>query len=154
MRIRQAKAPDVEASAQLWFERMALLQETDARTLLTADAIHAWRRLARQWIVDDSHGFFVAENRGELVGLLVITTKANLPWLSPPRIGEIVSMVLDLHHPQPGLGRALLERAYEWCRAQSLTLLEVDALAHYPVEEAFWRAQGGQQRSYKFWLQL
>lgn len=154
MRIRIANETDLEMAAQLWFERMALLQETDMNSRLAVDAMQAWRIQARHWIGADDYAFFVAEIRAELIGLLVVTIKDNFPWLIPPRLGEVVSMVLDLHRPQPGLGDALLQRAHEWVREQGLSLLEVETSANYPVEEAFWRARGGRLRTHRFRLHL
>ncbi len=154
MRIRMAKEMDLGAAAQLWFERIALLRESDANTVLLPDAIYVWQQQAKHWIDDDGYAFFIAESDGKLAGILVVSIKDNVPWLYPPRLGEIVEMVLDLHRPHSRLAGALLERAAAWFRANDLAILEVQPPAHYPVEETFWRAQGGNSRSHKFWLKL
>ena len=154
MRIRLAREQDLDAAAQLWFERMSLLREADPGLALARDAVALWQESARQWLQDPTCGFFVAEAVGELAGWLVAAIKDNAPWLRPQRLGAIVDMALDLHHSRPGLSSALLDQAAEWLRQRDITVLEVQPPAHYPLEEAFWRAQGGRLRSSKFWLKL
>ena len=154
MRIRAAKLTDLQGAAQLWFERIAFLRESDANILLAPDAIRLWRQQAKHWIDEGDYAFFVAESNQEFAGFVVVGTKENLAWLDPPRVGQIVEMVLDLHRPYRGLSSALLERAAAWLRGQNIAVLEVEPNAYYPVEEAFWRAQGGKLRSRRFWLKL
>ena len=63
-------------------------------------------------------------------------------------------MALELHRPHPGLGSALVERAQDWLRSRDIRVMTVDVPAQYPVEMAFWRAQGGRQRFAQHWLSL
>ena len=154
VRIRMAGESDLDTAAQLWFERIALLRETDANIVLAPAAIQSWQRQAKYWIEEDEYAFFVAESDGELAGILVVGISENLPWLQPKRLGSVVQMVLDLHRTRHGLSGALLERAKAWLQAREVAVLEVEPSARYPVEEAFWRAQGGNVRSLKFWLKI
>lgn len=154
MRVRKAMESDLEAAAQLWFERMALVREADANLALAADAQGLWQQAARQWLDCDDCAVFVAEINDALAGVLVVGVKENPPWIYPPRLGEIIEMALDLHHPHSGLGGAMLMRASAWLRANDIDVLEVQPPAFYPVEETFWRAQGGKLRSRKLWLKL
>lgn len=154
MRIRRAKTADLEPAAQLWFERAALLRESDARTALMPDAMRLWKQRAEQWIGNDEIAFLVAEADQALAGILVVSIKDNLPWLHPPRLGELLEMAVDLHCPHHGLSGALLQRAGDWLKAQGIVVMEVESPASYPVEEAFWRAKSGKVLSRKFWLSL
>ncbi len=154
MNIRAAKETDLDAASQLWFERAALLRESDASMAFAPDAIHAWRKCAKGWIADAGYAFFVGDCAGELAGFVVASTEENSSWLHPPRLGEIVALVLDLHRSPSGLGGALLERAVVWLRAHGLNAVEVQTPASYPVEEAFWRGQGAKLRSHRFRLQI
>ncbi len=154
MRIRMAKQTDLQGAAQLWFERIAFLRESDVNILLAPDASRLWRQQAKHWIDEGSCAFFVAEAEKNLAGFVVVRTKENPAWLYPARVGELVEMVMDLHRPYRGLGRALVERVAAWLRAQNIAVLEVEPNAYYPVEEAFWRTQGGKLRSRRFWLKL
>lgn len=154
MRIRKAKETDLPGVTQLWFERIAYLCELDDSIVLAQDAVLRWRRQANRWIDEENPAFFVAEAAGEIVGFVVVRTTEIRPWLQPPRIGEILEMALDLHRPHHGLSSALLEWARSWLRAKDIDILQVEPNAHYPVEEAFWRAQGGKSRSHRFWLKV
>lgn len=154
MRIRSANETDLAAAAQLWFERMSLLRESDPNLRLAPMAVSLWRERATGWMHDPDCGFFVATSESDVAGLLVVGAKDNLPWLLPARIGRLIEMTLDLHQSRGGLSRALLERAIDWLRARDIAVLEIQPWSRYPVEEAFWRAQGARQRASKFWLKL
>ncbi len=154
MRIRNANVSDLENAAQLWFERMALLRESDSNIVLAPEAISAWQQRAKVWIEEDEYAFFVAESHGDLAGFLVVEVGENLPWLQPRYLGSVVQMTVGLHRTRYGLSGALLERARAWLQTLEIAVLEVQAPAHYPVEDAFWRAQGGSLRSHKFWLKI
>ena len=154
MRIRSAKETDLAAAAQLWFDRIALLRESDSAIALAPAAMQVWRRQAENWIVDEDFGFFVAVSDSELAGFLVVSAADNPPWLLPKRRGEILEMTMDLHRPSPGLSGALLERAGAWLKARDISVLAVEPSAYYPVEAAFWLAQGAKLRAYRYWLNL
>ena len=154
MRIRQARQSDIAAAAQVWFERIALLRETDPNLALEQDAVRAWRERAGRWVASKDFGFFAAEVGGEIIGILVVGIRDNPPWLLPKQIGIIFEMVVDLHQAHPGLSGALLAQAKVWLNARDVDVLEIQSPAHYAVEEAFWRAQGGKLRSHSFWLRL
>lgn len=154
MRIRQARQSDIAAAAQLWFERMSLLRETDTSRVLAQDAIQAWANQAHLWIKSNEYAFFVGEIHGEIVGLLIVSMRENPSWLLPRQLGVIVEMAVDLHQAHPGLSGALLAQAKAWLKTHGVRLLEIQAPARYPVEEAFWRAQGARTRSSNMWLSL
>ncbi len=154
MRIRMASKPDLETAAQLWYERIALLRESDANIALAPDAIDAWRKRARTWIEDGEYACFVAETDGTVVGLAAVTIVAGQPGLFPEHIGTIMELAVDLHQPHPGLSGDLLEQAKTWLKSRGVGTVEVHAPAYYPVEEAFWRAQGAKLSSVRYRLQI
>ncbi len=154
MRIRSAKETDLSAAAQLWFERMSLLRESDPNLRLAPKAVALWQERAMGWIHDRDRAFYVAIADAEVTGFLVVGAKDNPPWLLPARVGRLVEMALDLHQSRRGQSRALLERAADWLRARDIAILEIQSWSCYPVEEAFWRAQGAKLRRSGFWLKL
>ena len=154
MRIRMASQTDLEMAAQLWYERIALLRESGANIALAPDAIDAWRQRARNWIGDGEYAFFIAEMNGTVIGLIVVTVIAGQPGLLPDHIGTIMELAVDLHQPHRGLSMALLGQAKAWLKSREVETLEIQAPAHYPVEDAFWRAQGVQLSSRKYRLQI
>ena len=142
MLIRRAKTSDLPAAAQLWLDRIALLQQSDPQVRLLPEARARWSEAARGWIADESVAAFVGEKAGSLVGFAVVGIVAGKPGLHPPRRGTLIEMTLDLHATHPGLSDQLLAEAKSWLTAQGATQLEVEAPARCPVEAAFWRGRG------------
>ena len=114
MQIRSAQLIDLEAAAQLWHDRIALLQQTDPAFSLLLDAPAKWRAEAERWIADDQVGFFVATLGNELVGLVAVKVVAGKPGLYPERVGAVLEMAVDLHRARTGLSEGLLARAKDW----------------------------------------
>ncbi len=154
MNIRLAKTSDLAGAAQLWFDRITLLQQSDPLTMPLPAAREKWAAAAASWVGAERTQFLVAEQDGALLGFNVVQVAAGRPGLHPARRGILLEMALDLHETHPGLSEQLLRRALRWLSALGVTQLEVDAPARYPVEAAFWRAQGGAVCSEKLRLRL
>jgi GNAT superfamily N-acetyltransferase len=154
MQIRLATMSDLPAAAQLWFERITLLQQADPRIKLLPDAQRAWSAAATGWTSDKGTRFWVAEKCGTLVGFTVVRIARGQPGLQPQWRGVLVEMVIDLHDTHRGLAELLLDRARHWLAARGAREIEVNVPARYPVEAAFWRAQGGAASSERFRLPI
>ncbi|MCY4062311.1 MAG: GNAT family N-acetyltransferase [Chloroflexi bacterium] len=154
MQIRLAQMSDLPAAAQLWFDRITLLQQTDRRIKLLPDARENWSAAAARWTGDERTRFWVAEDGGALVGFTVVRLASGAPGLQPQRRGLLLEMVVDLHETHRGLADQLLDHARRWLAAMGAGEIEVDVPARYPVETAFWRAQGGAAWSERFRLPL
>ena len=154
MQIRLAKSSDLPAAAQLWFDRITLLQQTDPHVKLLPDARKKWSDVAANWIRDEKVRFLVGEQNGTLVGFTVVEVAPGKPGLHPQRRGILLEMVLDLHETHRGLSDQLLSRVKRWLASAGVTQLEVDMPARYPVEAAFWRAQGATACSERLSLRI
>ena len=154
MKIRPAQSSDLESASQLWFDRMNLLQQTDWQIKLLPAAKDAWRSKARSWIADETVHFLVSEQGERLIGLIAVGVAEGMPGLHPQRMGVLLDMAVDLHEAHRGLSEKLLDQAKRWLSAKHVTQLEVDAPARYPVETAFWRAQGAELRFERRWLRI
>lgn len=154
MEIRPAESSDLESASQLWFERINLLQQTDGHFKLRPDAVEDWRTEASGWIADDQVRFLVAENDEELIGLIAVRVMDGMPGLYPKRKAVLLDMAVDLHATHRGLSEQLLDQAKRWLSAKNVTQLEIDVPARYPVETAFWRAQGGRLQFERRWLRI
>lgn len=141
MKIRRARVADLEAAAELWYQRMAMLRESASWIKFAPDAIDSWSRRAMMWLDDAEVAFHVAEADERIIGLAVVADKEAEPGLRPARIGVLLEIAVDLHHPHTGLSGRLLEVAKSWLRSRDIAILEIAAPANYPVEDAFWRAQ-------------
>lgn len=154
MLIRETSPADLPAASQLWFERQCLLQQGESLIQFAPDALPAWQRAASDWLSDDKTAMFVAESRDELAGFVAVGICAGEAGLTPPCVGRLLAMAVDLHQPHGALSSQLLERAGIWLRSHGVGALEIDAPSGYPVEAAFWRGQGARPRSQRYWLSL
>lgn len=154
MLIRRARAADLEAAAEIWHERMAMLRESASWIVFAPQAIDRWRCQAASWITDETCAFFVAEADNRVIGLAVAAARESSPGLYPARCGVLLELAVDLHHPHSGLSGGLIEAAKAWLRSEGVKALDVCAPASYPVEDAFWRAQGAALTARQYRLQL
>lgn len=154
MLIRRAGAADLDAAAALWYERMAMLRESASWIEFAPDAIDRWRCQAASWIADEACVFYVAEADDRVIGLAVAAARESRPGLNPGRIGILLELAVDLHHPHRGLSGRLIEAVKTWMQSNDLSVLDVCAPASYPVEDAFWRAQGAALRARLYRLRL
>lgn len=152
--VRVAVEADLPRAAQLWQERAFLLQQSDALQQFQAQPTFDWQRKAKSWLQNDKCAFFVAEVGEHVRAFMVLMIAEGPAGMQPPAVGKVLEMALDLHEPHAGLGSALLEAARTWLKARDIENLVVDVPARYPVEEAFWRAQGGRARYSQHWLTL
>ena len=152
--IRFAVEEDLRGAALIWNERASLLQQSDDLQPLNPGRILDWQRQARSWLKNDKCGFFVGEVNKSVSGYMVIMISEGPAGLEPAVVGKVIDMAVDLHEPRPGLSGALLDEARKWLKARDIGYLIVDVPARYPVEEAFWRAQGARLRFNQNWLAL
>ena len=152
--IRFAVERDLKQAAQIWNERASLLQQSDDIQPLNPDRILDWQRQAGSWLTNDKCGFFVGEVDMSISGYIVIMIAEGPAGLGPAIVGKVVDMAVELHESRPGLSGALLDEARKWLKARDVGYLTVDVPARYPVEEAFWRAQGARLRFNQNWLTL
>ena len=154
MLIRHARAADLDAAAVLWYERMSMLRESAPWIELAPNAIDRWRCEAASWITDEACAFYIAEVDDRIIGLVVAAAHESHPGLDPARCGILLELAVDLHHPHSGLSGRLIEAVKTWMKSNDLSVLDVCAPASYPVEDAFWRAQGAAMRAHQYRLRL
>ena len=154
MQIDFARETDLEGAAELWFDRLALLQQSDPLIKLAPDAAARWRASATRWIANEDFAFLLARDDEAIRGYIVVTTCDGPAGLEPARLGTVVEMAVDLHQSHSGLSRRLLDRAQDWLRARKINCLAIAAPVRYPVEEAFWRGQGAKLSSQTYRLEI
>jgi Acetyltransferase (GNAT) family len=153
MNIRLAQQSDLSSVSFIWYERIALLQQTDSYFTLLPNATQVWEQQANLWIEDSNVGFYVAEHESHIIiGYLAVTVVDGPAGLRPKQIGKIIDMGLDLHEAHRSLGGSLLDQAKSWLDERGIRILTVDLPARYPVEEAFWRSHGAKLRFNEFWM--
>jgi GNAT superfamily N-acetyltransferase len=96
-------------------------------------------------IADEEAAVFVAEHRGELLGLCTAYLELNSVRFGPRCWVE--DLAVSPKHRSEGVGKALLDAAKDWARERGATHLELDsgdarADAHrfYEREDPSWRS--------------
>jgi hypothetical protein len=153
MNIRPASLSDLSSASFIWYERIALLQQTDSYFTPIPNAMQVWEQNASLWIDDEDIGFYVAEHEGT-IGYIAVTIIDGPIGLRPKYVGKIIDIGLDLHQSHRSLGGNLLAMANSWLADRDVRILTVDLPARYPVEEAFWRSNGAKLRYNEFWISI
>jgi len=152
MHVRPAKQSDIPQASFLWYERIALLQQTDSYFTPLPSAMQIWEQSANNWITNPLVGFLIAEADVQVIGYMVVTIVDGPVGLRPKQIGKLIDMGLDLHQSHSGLGGKLLDAIKEWLSEREVRVLTVDVPNQYPVEEAFWLSQGAKARFSNYWM--
>jgi len=154
--IRKATTNDLPGLFELWYDRMALLAQTNPTLRLAPNHPQAWRQAAETWITNAETEFLVWQREQSYVGYIVGEIQANAPGLLPERIGVIPALVIDLHTPPlpGGTGRVLLDALLDWFKDHHICTITAHAPLLSPVEQAFWRGVGAVAKSHRFEMRL
>ena len=103
--VHTATVNDLPELSRLWHEKMVLLQQFDARFILTPAAIERWPVAVTGWLDDGDCRICVAERYGNALGYAVGWARSAPPGLFSARMGYVTEIVVDAHAHQGGLGR-------------------------------------------------
>lgn len=140
LNIRLVTIPDIPLLAQLWLERMAIIGQADARFLPTEQNQTQWSQHARSWVEAPNYYFALAQQAGEIQGYVLGRIEQDFDWLSRPKTGHILQLILDAHTYHGGLARLLVQHVTEWFATHDAHDVVVHVPTFAPVEQAFWRA--------------
>lgn len=152
MNIRRAQQSDLPQLSHIWYERIALLQQSDSYFTPLRDAMQVWQGQAALWLDDDQMCFYAAEHDEQPVGYICARIIDGPIGLRPIHLGTIVDIGIDLHQTHRNLGSVLVDEVKAWLKERDIRILTVDLPARYPVEEAFWRSIGAKLRFNEFWM--
>jgi len=157
--IRIAAANDIPRLAELWHEKMVLLQQTDMRFVIPNDPISRWSQAMSEWLQDNRCAIYLAESQHLVVGY-VIGWLQFAPFLLFDRtgaigdvtVGVISEIVLDTHSYHAGVARTLLQTIRGWFAEQGVENVVAYVPHNYAVEQAFWRSVGATQLVDVMWI--
>ena len=142
--IRPAAARDYEALLLL-FEEVDALHRQHHPERFRKPAGPARERDFFLAALDDAHvGFFVAEDKGELVGHVHIIVRETppVPILKPRRLAYIDEIVVKVAYRGRGVGHLLMEQAEAWARTNGATAIELGVYEFNQEAQAFYRDLG------------
>ncbi len=107
-------------------------------------------------LADENAALFVAEHKGEIVGLIRISIREtpNLPIFVPRRYAVISELVVKEGFRRHGVGRALLERAERWAIDQGVRQIELVVWEFNKGAIAFYEKHGYKTISRRMWKPL
>lgn len=152
MIIRRTQQSDLPKLSHIWYERIALLQQTDFYFTPLPNAMQVWQQHASIWLEDADACFYCAEHDTIPVGFICARVIQGPAGLRPEHLGSVVDIGIDLHQPHRHLGSLMVDAVKDWLNEKDIRILTVDLPARYPVEEAFWRSRGAKLRFNKFWM--
>lgn len=152
--IRRAILADVDPCFELWAQSVMLLQQMDARVKLLPDARSEWVQRFTVSLQEPETLVVVAEQSGQFGGYMLGKITHPPPGLAPEKIGIITDLVVESHHEQRGVGRALFSHARDWFLARHVDHVLIQVATRRVVEQAFWRAQGATDWMNLLWLNL
>jgi GNAT superfamily N-acetyltransferase len=124
---------------------MALLREHAHNRIygrLRSDAEARAARLFAAQLQSPNEVVFLAEVRGEAVGVLRCIQSMGSPLLEPASYAYVSSVYVVPKARERGVLRALLAAADDWCAARGLDEMRLHNAADNPLANAAWEALG------------
>lgn len=140
--VRQAGPKDLSTILAL---RMALLREHAHNTIygrLRPDAEARAAKLFLAQLQSPNEVVFLADLRGEAVGVLRCIHSSGSPLLEPAQYAYVSSVYVVPKARERGVLRALLAAADEWCFQRGLDEMRLHNAADNPLANAAWEALG------------
>jgi ribosomal protein S18 acetylase RimI-like enzyme len=140
--VRRATLDDLETVVAL---RIALLREYRDHPIygrLRPDAERRARPIFAVQLDSDLEVVFLAEIRGETVGLLRCVETASSPLLDPDRYCYLSSAYVRPDCRRQGVLRALMQRAAAWCRTRGLAEIRLHNVGTRASTAAAWDSMG------------
>jgi ribosomal protein S18 acetylase RimI-like enzyme len=125
--------------------RLALVREHGQSPIyrrLRPDAADRARRLFATQLRSPNEVLFLAERRGNVVGILRCVQMSGLPLLFPALHGYISSVYVVPAARRQGVLRALLASAIKWCEARGLTEIRLHNAVENAAANAAWESLG------------
>ncbi len=140
--IRRAEPSDLATVVSL---RLALLREYGDHPLyaeLAPDVVDRAFDLYHAQIVSADERMFIAELRGEVVGILRAVDVRGSPLVRPERYCYVSSVYVVPSARRRGVMRALVRAAENWCDERGLGEMRLHNAASSRVAAAAWGALG------------
>jgi GNAT superfamily N-acetyltransferase len=149
--VRAATDSDLPKLSRLWHEKM-ILQQPNTRFKLAPDAATRWIEAVSPWLHDERCEIIAADSDGALVGYIIGWIQDAPPGLLPEKVGVVTDVMIDAHFARGGIGTMLLDTLRQWFANHDIVDLMAYVPSRFPVEHAFWQAQGAADWMNIVWL--
>jgi ribosomal protein S18 acetylase RimI-like enzyme len=102
------------------------------------------REYMLELLADESHGIFIAEAGGELLGFVQVAIRDTppIPILVPRRFAAVENLVVSSASRRMGIGRALMHRVERWAEEKGATEIELNVYEFNQSAFSFYRSLG------------
>jgi ribosomal protein S18 acetylase RimI-like enzyme len=151
LNIREAVASDYESLCVLFDEGDALHRENLSWVFQKPRGAVRERDYVLGLIADEAVGFFVAQVRDRLVGLIcvLIRESSEIPIFVRRRHAVVDNVVVKREFQRTGIGRALMEKAHEWAVAEEAESIELNVWEFNQEAIEFYKMLGYETASRK-----
>lgn len=143
MRIRRARREDGAAVAALMQQLVAATRRAAAPGL---------KARFEQMLTLRDYGVWVAEDDGQVVGLVTANVRSTLQHCGPSAL--IDELVVDAGARGRGVGRALIEAVVAWASQRGASEVEVSTMMDNEAAQAFYQRCGFEARAVLLELEL
>jgi ribosomal protein S18 acetylase RimI-like enzyme len=156
MLIRQATVMDYAGICAVLSEVDALHREALPQVFRDPGTVVRSRAYIASIVEDENAGLWVAEDEGQIVGLLNVSAREtrDLPILVPRRYAVIENLAVAAAYRRRGIGRALMQVADDWALAKGIEQVELHVYEFNEGARAFYEALGYQTASRNMWRDL
>ena len=140
--VRRAVAGDAEPVAALWSELSAHHARLDTGRAFRPGARREIERLVRADLGDPDALVLLYEQQGSACGLCMTRIQHAPPIHREMRRAEIGELFVREPARRRGVGRALVDGAFEWLRGRGVERVVVRVGATNDEGQAFWRGIG------------
>jgi ribosomal protein S18 acetylase RimI-like enzyme len=140
--VRRADPRDAEHVAALWSELSSHHARLDTRHALRPDAQREVQRLVRADLRDPDALVLLYEEQDRACGLCMTRIQHAPPIHREMRRAEIGELFVRESARRRGIGRALVDQAFQWLRGRGVERVVVRVGASNEQGQAFWRGIG------------
>jgi len=138
VKIRGLEQSDMDSLAPLVDEFVSANRTLTYRP----DYRNAFRDSARKVLTDTNAVIFVADQAGEIVGLITGRISDNGSIILPEKIGYISIIVVLSRYRRKGIAKRLWERLNEWFLSKGIEEVQLYALPDNEEAKGFWQDRG------------
>lgn len=140
--VRNARADDIEAIAELWKEFMDFHKARDSHFSRSAYGHKNFADFVSGHISSDDSYVLVAENWGDVIAYCLATVAKNPPVFEVKQYGAVFDLAVSEPYRRQGIGERMLLTAQDWFRERDIHRIEIRVALSNEVSTGFWRKMG------------
>lgn len=142
MKIIEAEERHVPEIVGLWVDLMNFHKELNQFHILRDGAEIHWEKYLRKCMESETDKVFIATDENDVIGYIIVKIKEYPPLFRLDHFGFISDMYVDSGHRRKGIGKKLLNKAYEWFDSHKIERVELRVEPKNENGYSFWRKHG------------